>query len=266
LNALTLTLNDYAASRDALLLQIIERLQADRRVAAAWLEGSFGRNEADRVSDLDLHLAVEDADCATLCFHPVQRNAGAGSAAERLALVSTFGRPAVVHENHNNAPSGGSFSFVLYSTSAVMVDWALAPLVAAARLPESRLLFEKIAIPVRAVELPQAEAEACTDVSERIAFFWMMAAVSCKYIIRQEDETVAWFFQVLQETLAEVDRLIHPLINPPQKPLPASHAAALLNLCSQINVLAQEATGRGIEITPAPLEEINTLLRLSIPT
>jgi hypothetical protein len=140
-----------------------------------------------------------------------------------------------------------------------MVDWVLTPLSTAARPPESLLLFEKTAVPVLNYELPLAEEQPLNDVSERIAFFWMMAAVSCKYILRREDETVDWFFQVLQETRAEVDRLT----NPPQKQLHAAHAATLLDLCSQMNTLAQEASQKGIEVTPAPLEEINTLLNLS---
>ena len=81
----------------------LAHLLADRRFAAAWLEGSFGRNEADRVSDLDLHVAVAGAGSQTLCFHPQPRNAGA-AAPQRLALISSFGRPAVIHENHYNAP------------------------------------------------------------------------------------------------------------------------------------------------------------------
>ena len=263
MNPTLLTLNDYAAGRDILLARIVARLQADRRFAAAWLEGSFGRNEADRISDLDLHLAVADASSPTLCLHPKPRNAGA--AAERLALISTFGHPAVIHENHNNAPAGGSFSFVLYSTSAVMVDWVLTPLSRAARLPESLLLFEKTAVPVRADELPLAEEQPLDDVSERIAFFWMMAAVACKYIIRQEDETAAWFFKVLRETLDEIDRLLHPLPTRIEDHLSASQAHTLLDLCSQMAPLAGEASQKGVEVTPAPLEEIKTLLHLSNP-
>jgi hypothetical protein len=266
LNPAPLTLNDYAAGRDALLARIVAHLLVDRRMVAAWLEGSFGRNEADRVSDLDLHLAVADPSSQSLCLHPQPRNAGGAAAPERLALISAFGRPAVIHENHHNAPAGGSFSFVLYSTSAVMVDWVLTPLSMAARLPESLLLFEKAAVPVLADELPLAEELPPTDVSERIAFFWMMAAVACKYIIRRENETVAWFIQVLQETLAEVNRLIHPLPNLAQKQLPASHAATMLDLCSQMNTLAQEASQKGIEVIPSPQAEINTLLSLSNPT
>ena len=35
-----------------------EDLEADARVAAAWLTGSIGRGEDDAWSDLDLHIAV----------------------------------------------------------------------------------------------------------------------------------------------------------------------------------------------------------------
>jgi hypothetical protein len=255
------TLKEYATRRDALLARMIGDLQADRRIAAAWLEGSFGRNEADEVSDLDLHLAIEDAYSETLCFHPTRRNAGA--APERLALISAFGCPAVIHENHNNAPAGGSFSYVLYSVSAVMVDWILAPRSIAARPIESRLLFDKTGIPVRPYELPQAEEPAFDNLPERLAFFWMMAAVSCKFIFRREDETVDWFFKILQETLVEVKMLIQPSSPWVKKALPASQAGALLELCSQMNELAQEASKAGVEISPAPLDEIKTLLNLS---
>lgn len=261
MNEATFTLKDYAAGRDALLGRIVAYLRADRRIAAAWLEGSFGRNEADQVSDLDLHLAVENAYSEELCFHPTRRNAGA--APQRLALISTFGQPAVIHENHNNAPPGGSFSFVLYTASAVMVDWVLVPLAAAARLPQSLLLFEKTAIPVRASELSQADAQPLNDIPERIAFFWMMAAVSCKFIVRQDDDTVEWFFTVLQKTLGEVERLVHPDSHRVKKPVSGSQAEILLKFCNQMNGLAQEASNTGVEITPFPRQEINTLVNLS---
>jgi len=37
------SLKAYKAALDSLLTQIIETLSADARIAAAWLEGSFGR-------------------------------------------------------------------------------------------------------------------------------------------------------------------------------------------------------------------------------
>jgi predicted nucleotidyltransferase len=39
--------------------QLKSYLKADRRICAAWLEGSLGRGDADRYSDVDLHLLVD---------------------------------------------------------------------------------------------------------------------------------------------------------------------------------------------------------------
>lgn len=56
----TRTLSDYARERSTLLDRIVQLLEADHRVAAAWLSGSFGRGEADDWSDLDLHVAIKE--------------------------------------------------------------------------------------------------------------------------------------------------------------------------------------------------------------
>lgn len=37
------------------------KLAADERIKAAWLEGSFGRGNADRYSDLDIHVLLAEA-------------------------------------------------------------------------------------------------------------------------------------------------------------------------------------------------------------
>jgi predicted nucleotidyltransferase len=52
----------YAQEHEALLRRIVQVLEAEPRVQAAWLLGSFGRGAADEWSDLDLHLAIDDAD------------------------------------------------------------------------------------------------------------------------------------------------------------------------------------------------------------
>ncbi len=45
------SLNAYQAGRDVLLADISAAVAADGRFVAVWLSGSFGRNEADAVSD-----------------------------------------------------------------------------------------------------------------------------------------------------------------------------------------------------------------------
>jgi predicted nucleotidyltransferase len=46
--------------RDALLDKLTAALEADPRIAALWLTGSFGRDENDEWSDLDLHVPISD--------------------------------------------------------------------------------------------------------------------------------------------------------------------------------------------------------------
>ena len=80
----TETLTAYASARESLLAQVIESLSADDRFFAAWLTGSYGRGEADEVSDLDLTLVVADSVAETLCARPWQ--SAARTTDERLAL------------------------------------------------------------------------------------------------------------------------------------------------------------------------------------
>src|SRR5689334_4296187 len=140
-----ISLREYQANRDNLLARIVGTLGADKTFVAAWLTGSFSRNEADAVSDLDLNIVVDDEHSERLCARP--RLVSAGTTDDRLKIISGFGQPAVIHENHNNAPDGGSFTFVLYSGSALMVDWIFIPQAKALRPAQSMLLFDKVGIP-----------------------------------------------------------------------------------------------------------------------
>lgn len=45
----------------AFLSDVTPALNGDPRIRAAWLEGSFGRGNADRYSDIDLHLLLDAA-------------------------------------------------------------------------------------------------------------------------------------------------------------------------------------------------------------
>jgi hypothetical protein len=44
--------------QEAYLTALTPKLQAEESIRAAWLEGSFGRGQADRYSDLDIHLLL----------------------------------------------------------------------------------------------------------------------------------------------------------------------------------------------------------------
>jgi predicted nucleotidyltransferase len=197
------SLEAYRHSREALLPRIVTDLSNDERFVAAWLTGSYGRNDADEVSDLDLRVVVAEPYSELLCARAEQ--VSHKTTEERLALFSKFGRPALIHENNNNAPEGGTFTFVLYSESAVMIDWILIPLSKAKRMHPSRLLFDKVSIPVSPPE-PEEIEQSKKAVAERWAFFWMMTAITIKYIIRRDLVFVQHWLEPLHELIREIER------------------------------------------------------------
>src|SRR6266508_5746446 len=136
----------YHQSRDDLLTRIVTDLSNDERFVAAWLTGSYGRNDAVEVSDLDLNLVVAQPYSETLCAR--QNQVSPETTKERYELFSKFGQLALIHENNNNAPKDGTFTFVLYSGSALMIDWVLMPQINAERPFQSVLLFDKDIIPI----------------------------------------------------------------------------------------------------------------------
>src|SRR5215208_1847123 len=126
-------LEAYRQSREVLLTSIITELSNDERFVAAWLAGSYARNEEDEVSDVDLRVVVAEPYSELLCRR--QEQVSHRTTQERFELFSRFGTPALIHENNNNAPEGGTFTLVLYKDSALMIDWILIPLSRAKRMP-----------------------------------------------------------------------------------------------------------------------------------
>ena len=197
------SLESYRESRAALLARIVTELSNDERFAAAWLTGSYGRNEEDEVSDLDLRLVVTEPYSEVLCRR--QEQVSHRTTQERFELFSRFGVPALIHENNNNAPEGGTFTFVLYADSAVMIDWILIPLRGAKRLDPSRSLFDKVGIPLASPEVEAVE-QSRKFVAEQWAFFWMMTAVTIKYIIREDLVFVQNWLEHLHGLVREIER------------------------------------------------------------
>jgi len=196
-------LNEYRESRDGLLLKITEILSRDERFVAGWLTGSFSRNEEDAVSDIDITLVVAGEYSTELCQRLEQISGQ--TIPERFSLFSQFERPTLLHENNNNAPAGGTFTFVLYSQFALMVDWILIPLSKATRPHQSRLLFDKVGIPVSPAPQPEALEQRKKFVAEKWAFFWMMTAVTIKYIIREDRVFAMQWIENLHSLIQEIE-------------------------------------------------------------
>src|SRR5512132_639300 len=134
----------FRSRRDNFLSEVVTSLSNDNRFVAAWLTGSMSREEADSLSDLDISLVVSDQFSSSLCTRLEQ--VSAQTSPERHALFSQFGTPALIHENNNNAPEGGTFTFTLYANSVIMVDWVLIPQSKAKRPDGTKLLFDKAGI------------------------------------------------------------------------------------------------------------------------
>ena len=197
----------YREQRDSFLTTITETLSKDERFVAGWLTGSFSRNEADSLSDIDLSLVVSDKHSASLCTRLEQ--VSAHTSPERYALFSQFGNPALIHENNNNAPEGGTFTFVLYADSAVMADWVLRPYAKALRPLPSRLLFEKSPIPIATAPEPEDLQQSKKSVAEQWVFFWMMTAITIKYIHRGDGVFATKWIEHLHGLLQEIERRLN---------------------------------------------------------
>ncbi len=257
----------YAAARQALLDRIVATLSADERFVAGWLVGSFGRGQGDAVSDLDLTLVVTDAQRDALCARPWM--VGAGTTARRLAVLQLFGEPAVIHENHHNAPPGGTFTFTLYAGSALMVDWVFVPLSDARRPPQARVLFSQAPIPPLEPASPATQPQRIDLASERVSFFWMMAAVAAKYRARGDLVNFYVTLATLHRLVAEIAALVSGAPGPapgapPLEPAaePAAQAEALRLACRPVLALMPEVERLGGHVPPRPMEPIETLLDL----
>jgi hypothetical protein len=201
------SLDAYRARRDNFLAEVINTMSKDERFVAGWLTGSLSRNEADSVSDIDLSLVVSDNYSSSLCMRLDQVSAEASP--ERYSLFSQFGNPAHIHENNNNAPEGGTFTFVLYTESAIMVDWILIPQSKAIRPYQSKLLFDTVGIPVSFPSYPENVEQRKKSVAEKWAFFWMMTAITIKYIIRGDGVFVTQWIENLHALIRDIERQIN---------------------------------------------------------
>lgn len=261
------SLQKYRESREHLLSQIVETLSNDERFAAAWLTGSYSRNNEDAASDLDLTVVISDQFGESLCGKVEQ--VSSQTINERLELFRRFGEVAILHENNNNAPEGGTFTFTLYAESHVMVDWIIIPQSKASRPSEAHLLFEKSEIPIFPIATPESFEQRAKIASERVAFFWMMMAIAAKYLIRRDRVFVTQWLEELSRIVQEVERLIAG--NPWQyvrgsrtvlEPSIDGQKQAMRKLGERMQHLLPQLLDMGGNALPSPMPEIQALLDL----
>ena len=262
------SLEAYRQGREVLLTSIITELSGDERCIAAWLTGSYARNDLDEVSDLDITIVIAELYSEILCAR--QEQVSLKTTPERLALFSKFGKPALLHENNHNAPEGGTFTFVMYAESVVMVDWVLVPLRHARRPYSSRLLFEKANIPVSPPPEPEELEQSRKYVAEQWAFFWMMTAITIKHIIREDHVFVTHWLEELHRIHSEIERRIKGLPSRYERgslsqfqPTREKEIESIRQLCERMQTITREVEKFiGSHLT-VPTQEIETLLSLA---
>jgi hypothetical protein len=267
---MTKAIEAYTQQRDTFLQSLVERLSVDDRFVAAWLTGSFAKGQQDALSDIDLTLVVADKHCQALCERPWM--VSAQTTQERLALFSLFGQPSFLHENNHNAPQGGTFTFVAYAESAILVDWVLRPQKDALRPESSRLLFDKAGLPIQPPTQPETYEQRAEKASEIVAFFWMMAAVTVKYIRRGDMVFVTTWLEELTKLVYEVERRINGQgweykrgSSSELKVTPQEQLEAIQQLCTRMEKLMPEVARLGGYVAESPLSTIEILIGLLDP-
>jgi hypothetical protein len=253
-----------------MLAAAVERLTVDERFVAAWLSGSFGRHEDDGLSDVDLTVVVADAFAEQLCRRDHQ--VGAGTTPERLAVLRSIGEPAIVHENHYNAPAGGSFTACVYA-SGVTFDWIFVPAANAVWPAETRLLFDTLGIPEQQSSAPMTDAERAQRLSEQTAFFWMMIVPTSKARLRGDLVAFHEMLEMLYGVAAGIERLLkrEPLRyrRRSRAPFARTHAeqqAAVMAICQRVDELALAIVEAGATVPESRWDAVRPWMEALAPS
>lgn len=202
----TKLLEEFAAEQQDLLKLIVASLKADPRFVAAWLSGSFGRAENDKLSDLDITVVVSHDYSDELCAREQTINAYAPQV--RLDLFRQFGEIGFAYENNNNASTGGTATNTMYLPTGARVDWVLVPEEHAQYPENSKLLFAHIDLPAVPNALPVNQEQRAKEAEQLINFFWLMATGVAKYLIRGDAVFVICWMEHLTEIILQIERRI----------------------------------------------------------
>ena len=256
----------YAANREATLARIVETFQADERFVAFWLAGSYGRHEQDELSDLDVRLVVADAYAEQFC-HVAWEAARPQAAEGRLALVSQFGEPGIVWESRSWVGEDSSFTLTLYSESGLHIDWVLLPQANARVEREAIVFFDKVGLPEENPPEPGSQEERAILASDKVGFFWMIAAETIKSRARGDLTSFHIMIDWLHNALGEAQAALHGTSHAYQRPTTLlltreEQVAALRDLCQRMVELMPEVVTIGGYVPDAPMAAIEARLAL----
>jgi hypothetical protein len=262
------TLAMYGANRDALLQHIIAVLSTDERFVAAWLTGSLARGEGDELSDLDLSVVVSDAYSDRFCScGPTARTEN--TSPNRQALYKQFGQPLVLREDRSWLGEGSCFNHVSYRGTAMVVDWVFLPQSKAQRPVQSRVLFDKVGIPVESSTTVESLEERCAFASRDVGFFWLMTTVTLKYLLRRDTVAFYGFISALYWAIQDVKKRIvgegwqykrtsYPLAGTLQE-----EVALVRQFCNEMLALMPEVVKLGGSVPEDPMSVIEVWLGMA---
>jgi hypothetical protein len=263
-----ISLQTYTEKREQLLTKIIAAISGDDRFVAAWLTGSYSRSNQDALSDIDISIVVNDEHSDVLCYRSSQ--VSAQTTPERMEIFTRFGEIAFLHENNNNAPEGGTFTNTIYAQTALIIDWIMIPQKTAQRSSPSQLLFDRVGIPEANPIAPETLEQRAEKASEITAFFWMMMAMTVKYLVRQDAVFVIAWLEELHRMLRELRRLV---VDEPFRykggsltsisPDCESQVAAIYQLAKEMERLMPEIAALGGFVRPSPMPTLEILLNFA---
>lgn len=178
------TLRRHRADREDLLLSLTSALQADPHVRAAWLWGSFGRGEADDLSDLDIWFIVSDE--ASPEIGPSLR-----------LYAKQAGNFIVGSESPQHAPAGGGYFSSLHEGrhGLLHLDCYWQPQSAVFQVPFEGLLFDRLDESIVSLSQEPLRAEQPLQGDDRIkdglGFAWLMLSIAAKHLARDRNSDMS---------------------------------------------------------------------------
>ena len=181
-------LREHREDRMALLASLTASWQSDTRIRAALLWGSFGRGNADDLSDLDPWLLVTDDAAAEMGLVLRQYAEETGS------LITGKNTP-------QHAPPGGGYMSFLHEGrhGLLQVDCYWQPQSLALAEAEYAVLFDRQAEAYAGQEyatrvVPEASQGLQAEVEHDFYFTWFMFLIAAKYLARHSDSDMGLMF------------------------------------------------------------------------
>jgi hypothetical protein len=191
--------------RENLIRELTKQLEQDVRISTAWLSGSIARGDDDWLSDVDLFVAVSDDSIEEIV------RARHKFAAQAIAPILSM-------DHMRNAPPRGAYLLAHYpgEYGPQHVDWFWQPESLTSLPDNGRILFDKTGLTtvdsrVWEQQMHQEGSRPPIDstdpidlINNKVEFFWSMALIVAKYIVRNDEETVGHMTKLISRTLDEI--------------------------------------------------------------